>query len=114
MNAARRGSRTALALAAFLVAAPLAAAVHAAHAHREVAPPPCEDDSLHLCAAKPEPRAEPCVLCRAGAERAVLDVPAPLSAAAPDRPAPEAAPGGPAATPLFPSAAPRAPPSDAR
>jgi hypothetical protein len=108
---ARRGSPAALALAVFILAAPLAAAVHA---HRDVPPPPCEDDSLHLCAAKSEPHADPCVLCRAGAERETSDVPAFRTAFLPDRPAPETASGGPVAIFFSNSNAPRAPPADAR
>lgn len=114
MIAARRGSGTALGLAVFILAAPLAAAAHAAHAHREVAPPPCEDDSLHLCAAKSEPQADPCVLCRAGAERAALEAPAPQASPAPDRPALDTASRNPSESVFSPSCAPRAPPSDAR
>jgi hypothetical protein len=112
VNPTRRGSWTALALAAFVLAAPLAAAAHAAEAHRDAGPPPCEDPSLHLCASRPEPHADPCVLCRAGAERAALETPALRIASAPDESAPEAAPGGPVARTLFPSSAPRAPPAD--
>ncbi|MFN3484291.1 MAG: hypothetical protein ACK44W_02230 [Planctomycetota bacterium] len=114
MKVLRRDSPAALALAAFILAAPLAAAAHAAHAHREVAPLPCEDGSLHLCAAKCEPQADPCVFCRASAERAVLDAPALQASAAPDQPAPDTASIDPSASAFSPSSAPRAPPSDAR